>query len=429
MPTLPRWPNTSTPPPDNPDRRRWRSRLSGASSDEQLAFIVARLGELVAAHSGSDAASIDPNREWRSPHRLLSLVQPTVLRELALPLYDCDVPHCRCITSLAEHIVRERQVPPMPRGPMAELYEPTHWAWDVPQHAPVKMPAADPIFVLSAPRSGSTLLRAMLGRHSALFAPPELHLIGFQTMKRRRKQTDALGYQWMRRGLISAFVGHRAGLVRALQIVAALERDDCPIGAAYASLMEAATGKTLVDKTPTYAFHPRWVLGARDLFPSARFIHLVRHPPATIRSFVRMRFGRLFGPHWLVWDANSWRYGEKCWTSCNLHICDGLDDVPSERRLLVRYEDLVTDTEGQLRRLCHFIGVAFEPAMLTPYRDTQEFCDRTTRGAVLGDPDFLNHDAVEPLHECDAFDSSTSYQLADVTHSVADRLRLDNRSF
>lgn len=34
----------------------------------------------------------------------------------------------------------------------------------------------EPIFILSAVRSGSTLLRAILGAHSALYAPHELHL-------------------------------------------------------------------------------------------------------------------------------------------------------------------------------------------------------------------------------------------------------------
>ena len=34
----------------------------------------------------------------------------------------------------------------------------------------------EPVFIFSAPRSGSTLLRAVLGSHSELYAPPELPL-------------------------------------------------------------------------------------------------------------------------------------------------------------------------------------------------------------------------------------------------------------
>ncbi len=43
------------------------------------------------------------------------------------------------------------------------------------------------LFLLSSPRSGSTLLRAMLAGHPALFSPPELHLLTFYSMKQSKK--------------------------------------------------------------------------------------------------------------------------------------------------------------------------------------------------------------------------------------------------
>ena len=48
-------------------------------------------------------------------------------------------------------------------------------------------PRPDIIFVLSAPRSGSTLLRVMLAGHSRLFSPPELHMLGFRGMAERQQ--------------------------------------------------------------------------------------------------------------------------------------------------------------------------------------------------------------------------------------------------
>ncbi|OQW93758.1 MAG: hypothetical protein BWK79_09495, partial [Beggiatoa sp. IS2] len=42
------------------------------------------------------------------------------------------------------------------------------------------------VFILSSPRSGSTLLRVMLAGHSQLFAPPELHLLTFNTLAERQ---------------------------------------------------------------------------------------------------------------------------------------------------------------------------------------------------------------------------------------------------
>ena len=42
------------------------------------------------------------------------------------------------------------------------------------------------VFILSAPRSGSTLLRVILAGNPLLFAPPELYLLNYVTMAQRR---------------------------------------------------------------------------------------------------------------------------------------------------------------------------------------------------------------------------------------------------
>ena len=46
------------------------------------------------------------------------------------------------------------------------------------------------VFVLSAPRSGSTLIRVMLGGHPCLFGPPELQLLNFNTLAEHRRAFD-----------------------------------------------------------------------------------------------------------------------------------------------------------------------------------------------------------------------------------------------
>src|SRR4029453_13336077 len=52
-----------------------------------------------------------------------------------------------------------------------------------PQHG--KNPQA--VFILCTARSGSTLLRVMLGGHRELFAPPELLLLPFNSLRQRRE--------------------------------------------------------------------------------------------------------------------------------------------------------------------------------------------------------------------------------------------------
>ena len=53
--------------------------------------------------------------------------------------------------------------------------------------APADTDAFNPpaMFILSPPRSGTTLLRVMLAGHPDLFAASELQLLGFNTMSER----------------------------------------------------------------------------------------------------------------------------------------------------------------------------------------------------------------------------------------------------
>ena len=73
--------------------------------------------------------------------------------------------------------------------------------------APLASPPAErnppAVFVLSPPRSGSTLLRVMLGGHPRLFAPPELELLSFNTLAERRAAFSGRDSFWLE-GVIRA---------------------------------------------------------------------------------------------------------------------------------------------------------------------------------------------------------------------------------
>src|SRR5439155_12751 len=69
------------------------------------------------------------------------------------------------------------------------------------------------LFLLSSPRSGSTLLRVMLQGHPRLFSPPELHLLPFDGMKDRAQELfDGAKYVYLTRhpyAVIESFVRMR----------------------------------------------------------------------------------------------------------------------------------------------------------------------------------------------------------------------------
>ena len=62
----------------------------------------------------------------------------------------------------------------------------------------------------------------------------------------------------------------------------------------YRRLQEWTGGRTLVDKTPTYAWDPETLRRAEAGFEGALYIHLVRHPLGMVRSFEEARIDQIF---------------------------------------------------------------------------------------------------------------------------------------
>ena len=254
---------------------------------------------------------------------------------------------------------------------------------------------APAVFLLSAPRSGSTLLRAMLAGHGELFSPPELGLLSFETLAERASACTGR-YAFMREGLLRAIMSlHECDAARAMEIMAPFEQEGTSVRAFYAELQAWAGSRLLVDKTAAYSNEPSILRRAEQDFDGALYVHLVRHPGAVTRSFLEVRLDRIFR-HEQPFSPR--HLGELLWQISNENILEFLQDVPASRQLHVRYEDLVTDPRETLERICGTLGVAFDEAMLDPYGDPDK---RMTNGLYevsrgIGDIRFQEHRRIDP---------------------------------
>lgn len=116
-----------------------------------------------------------------------------------------------------------------------------------------------PVFILSAARSGSTLMRVILGSHSRLYAPPELplkHLGVRADTPWIRASTEALGLT----------VEELDYMLWDRVLADALERHSKP---------------TIVVKTPSNVLIWEQIAAC---WPDAKFIVLLRHPAASVAS-------------------------------------------------------------------------------------------------------------------------------------------------
>lgn len=232
---------------------------------------------------------------------------------------------------------------------------------------PVGPPAP---FVVGAARSGTTMLRLMLDSHAELAIPPETQVV--PELISASKQPGAGAGE-----IAELLVAHRrfpdfgiqADDVRA-RFAAIQPWDVSEALREFFRLYAEKEGKPRWgDKTPGYS---RYIKKIHRHLPEARFIHLIRDG----RDVRLSQLGR--GSDHPSPD----RHGRR-WRKRVLAAREQGAEVPHYTE--VRYEDLVLDTEAQLRRLCEFLELEWDPAMLTFHERAQDRLSEIARDLPEGE--------------------------------------------
>jgi 3-oxoacyl-(acyl-carrier-protein) synthase/aryl carrier-like protein len=247
------------------------------------------------------------------------------------------------------------------------------------------------VFVLSAPRSGSTLLRSMLMSNTKLFAPPEPHLLNFNTLQERKKH---LGQTPLYEGLLETITSlMHISVDEAKEYLKGEEEKNTSSIDFYKYLQHVAGDRIFVDKSPSYAERLETLFKAEDSFEQAKYIFLIRHPFAVMESVIRNRFHRLMP----VSDSNlsPMEIAERIWLNFNDNIQTFIKELPAEKYHLVFYEDLVNDPYNTTKKICSFLNIEFEEGMLNPYNEENLINGLTKNSLSVGDPNFLKHNSLE----------------------------------
>ncbi len=216
--------------------------------------------------------------------------------------------------------------------------------------------------VVGAPRSGTTLLRFMLDAHPALAIPPET---GFLYHAQRLASGPAATREAIF-SLLTEFPENAPawpdfGLDRDVfrTALAKLEPFSIADGVrAFYRLYAEKHGKSRWgDKTPLHTPH----LGEIEaLLPEARFVHLLRDGRDVALSLRRTWFA----------PAQDMTSLAEAWVR---FVTAGRREGAERRHYLeVRYEALVNDAETELRRICAFLSLDFDAAMLRYHQRTAE---------------------------------------------------------
>jgi hypothetical protein len=238
-----------------------------------------------------------------------------------------------------------------------------------------------PIFVVGTPRSGTTLLAAMLGAHPQIDCGPETLLLSKLEAADRRAILDPATWP----GPAADFV---LGLsLKATPVVEAYGVEPDAVRAYLASgppsvaaLLESLTvtrarlnGKPRwAEKTPRHALLLPLI---RREWPDAIVIRVVRDPRDVALSLSKVPFGSQTLAADVLGVGSQMRRGD------TLAARDA-------GTIEVRYEDLLSDPSRVLRRVCTVIDVPYDPSMVER---------RDSAAAIAAPHEWWKAKAAEPI--------------------------------
>ena len=229
---------------------------------------------------------------------------------------------------------------------------------------------ARPIFIVSSPRAGSTLLFETLAQSPTVFTPGgESHAIieGIDALHPSQRAWDS----------------NRLTEVDATPMIASV------LETRFLTQLRARDGGRrlplplrMLEKTPKNALRIPFL---RAIFPDAFFIYLYRDPRATISSMLEAwRSGRFVtypelpgwhGPPWSLVLVPGWRdvNGRPLeevvahqWSETTRILLDDLEAMPPDSWSVAGYDALIADPQREVERLCAFVDIEWDRKLTAP---------------------------------------------------------------
>jgi hypothetical protein len=236
------------------------------------------------------------------------------------------------------------------------------------QPARARLPKIErPVFIVAAPRSGSTLLFETLASSSQLCTVGgEAHWLveGIESLRPGAPGIDS-------NRLTAAHASDAIANDIREQILSRLQDQS-------GQALSAPGARRFLEKTPKNALRIPFF---NHIFPDARFVFLWRDPRENISSIMEAwRSGQwrtypklegfdgpwslLLPPGWR--DMNGQPLAEIAawqWRATNAQILDDLQILAPERWTVVQYSDLVNEPAGTVGKVCEFLGIPLDPAI------------------------------------------------------------------
>jgi hypothetical protein len=255
----------------------------------------------------------------------------------------------------------------------------------------------EPLFILSAPRSFSSVVCGLVGQHPDCYGLPELNLF----------MADDLGSLWW--GPLALLPIGKHGLLRALAQLHEGEQTEDSVSRAnewvlrhsrwsptqvLQHIQELVGAKILVEKSPATVFRQDYLDRLVRHYPRASYLHLTRHPRGTAESMLRLRERHMHDMPATLNAADP----ERIWRRSHEAIMKATESLPNGQCMRLQGEAFLGNLEFFLPQICEWLGVRNDPeaieAMMHPERSP--YSCPGPRGAPLGnDINFLESPEID----------------------------------
>ncbi|HET7479282.1 MAG TPA: sulfotransferase [Rubrobacteraceae bacterium] len=221
------------------------------------------------------------------------------------------------------------------------------------------------VFIVGCPRSGTTLLRRMIDAHSEVAIIDETRWIAAFFERRNGLTSEGM----VTPKLIDELLEYDrfAKLEIGRKELENLLRDGPPISypdfvAGIFDLYGRRRSKYLVgDKTPRYA---RRIPELHALWPHAKFVHIIRDGRDVALSVLNWKKADRALGRFSTWGRDSLTTVALWWELHLLLARETGSSLSPELYYEMQYEALISDTTNECKKLCKFLKIPYQDAML-----------------------------------------------------------------
>ncbi len=249
-----------------------------------------------------------------------------------------------------------------------------------------------PIFIVGEGRSGTTMLRNLLAEHKNIWAIERESYIFVTNWPQKNPYFEKYQNDLNKLSLAVIAAMKRVGVKaqKALQEkeIAADIRSahQAFLGSSYYKNLESDFNhikvfdsvckffseldhaERIIEKTP---YHINYIKEILDAYPDAQIIAIYRDPRAVIASWLKKdKFKSILG------CCHSWN-------NAMSKISSYTTKLDESQIQLIKFEDLISEPESSLKKLCSWLGEDFDPALLKEQKVNSSFDDSQSSGFIL----------------------------------------------